>query len=214
MAFDASKQKRSAGRPAKNTLVDSDKLTNRELREKQLLSLARRFKPEVPKALKLMIDLLSASDFPATRLNAAKFIIDFHTDIVKALYKQQYDGEAAEAYQQQHRIHIIDATNIAEFRPVESVIDALDAGSNRALREKQLLTLGRKIKPYVRLAIETINAIIADVSTPAPTQFAASKYMITFAKLLTENLYKDEYDIDDLKQAEDKPVFSLRVVEN
>lgn len=215
MPFDASKQKRAVGRPLKSTILETDKLTNRELREKQLLSLARRFKPEVPKALKLMIDLLSATVFPATRLNAAKFIIDFHTEIVRALYKEKYDSDQGEAFQQQHRIRIIDASNIAEFKPVIEPIDALLAGTNRVLREKQLLTLGRKIKPHVTLAIQTINAIIADIDTPKPVQFAASKYMIIFSKTLTENLYQDLYDFEATKVKEDStPMFSLRVVEN
>jgi hypothetical protein len=213
MPFDANLQRKKPGRPVSNVLALGE-LTNRELREKQMLSLARRFKPAVPKALKVMIGLLSDAGNPAIRLKAAIFVVEFHTEIVKTLYKEKYDSEKGEALQQGHRITIIDGSNIAEFKPVDAPVDALLAATNRALREKQLLTLGRKIKPHVTLAIQTIEALIADPATPAPTKYSASRFMILFSKLLTEGLYKDIYDDEATARMEEKaaPVFSLTLV--
>jgi hypothetical protein len=179
-----------------------------------MLSLARRFKPAVPKALKVMIGLLGDSDSPASRFNAAKFIIEFHTEIVRALYKEKYDGDSGLAYQQEHRIQILGDGNVAEFKPLADPVDALLAGTNRSLREQQLLALGRKIKPHVTLAVQTVEELIADVATPAPVKFNASKFMILFSKTLTEGLYKDIYDDEAAARLEQKaaPVFSLRLI--
>lgn len=97
--FDPNVQKKLLGHKVKDVAL-KDELTNRELREKTLLSLARKFKPHLAKALKRMINLVENENTPpATQYQAAKFVIEFHKDLVGDLYKDKYDGEVGQEIQ-------------------------------------------------------------------------------------------------------------------
>ena len=99
MPFNPNVQKKLLGHKVKDVLV-ADQLTNRELREKSLLSLARKFKPHLAKSLKTMIFLSEDQSVPASvRYQASKFVIEFHKSLVNDLYKDKYDEEGGEEIQ-------------------------------------------------------------------------------------------------------------------
>lgn len=99
MPFDANVQKKLLGHKVKEVTA-SDELTNRELREKTLLSLARKVKPHLAKALKTMITLLEDKDTPANvRFQASKWIMEFNRSLSVELYQEKYDNEKGEEVQ-------------------------------------------------------------------------------------------------------------------
>ena len=187
-----------------------DKLTNRELRGLNFLSLARRVKPGSPKALKTMVDLLAASDTPGVRFQAAKFIIEFYMDVVKSLYKEKYDADKNDDIQP--IFQVIDGGNVVQV-PETEVEKQVD-DTNRRLREKQLLMLSRKLKPHVKSALDTINELIEKPEITPAVKFQASKFMLVTNKTLTESIYADKYDEEEEVVEEQKPVFSLRMISN
>lgn len=207
MPFDINIQKQLKGHKIKPATV-KDKLTNRQLRELNLLSLARRFKPKSVQALAALIQLLDVADAPGVRFNAAKFIIEFYQDVVKSLYKEKYDNDNGEDIQPVFQV--IDSTNVAVM-PEPEVKEESD---NRRLREKQLLMLSRKLKPHVKKSLDTLTELIEKCESPA-VRFQASKFMITTNKTLTESIYNDKYDEEvENKNEEAAPVFSLKMVSN
>lgn len=99
MPYDPAVQKKLQGYKVKDVTL-GDQLTNRELREKTLLSLARKFKPHLARALKTMIGLVENPDTPAaTKYQASKFIIEFYKSLGEAIYKDRYDDEGGEEIQ-------------------------------------------------------------------------------------------------------------------
>ena len=209
MPFDPNKQRVLRGLTVKQPTI-KDKLTNRELRGLNFLSLARRLKPGSPKALKTMVDLLVASDTPGVRFNAAKFIIEFYMDVVKSLYKEKYDEDKNDDIQP--IFQVIDNGNVVQVPEPESE-KAVD-DTNRRLREKQLLMLSRKLKPHVKSALDTLNELIENPKIAPAVKFQASKFMLVTNKNLTESIYADKYDEEVQEEQEASPVFSLRMISN
>lgn len=208
MPFDANIQKALKGHKTKPVQI-VDKLTHRELREKNLLSLARTFKPGVPKALKSMTDLLHVADSPGVRMQASKFVIEFYLDVVKSLYKEKYDEQKGDDIQPV--LQVYDTSNV-EPLPAPEV---KEESTNKLLREKQLMQLSRKLKPHVRTAINTVNFLIEDKDTPPAVKYQASKFMITISKQLTESIYNDKYDEEIVEEEQEAaPVFSFRMQKN
>ena len=209
MPFDPNKQKVLMGHKIKEPTI-KDKLTNRELRGLNFLSLARRTKPQMVKALKTMVDLLAASDTPGVRFQAAKFIIEFYMDVVKSLYKEKYDADKNDDIQP--IFQVIDGGNVVQVPEPEAEKQVDD--TNRRLREKQLLMLSRKLKPHVKSALDTINELIEKPEIAPAVKFQASKFMLVTNKTLTESIYADKYDEEEQVEEEQKPVFSLRMISN
>lgn len=76
---------------------DLPKLTNRELREKETMTLLRRLKPTLRKAYKTASELVDDPNVsPSVRLQASKFLIDIYMAHMKELYSKDYDKENAE----------------------------------------------------------------------------------------------------------------------
>lgn len=207
MPFNPDIQNKLKGYKIKEPTI-KDKLTNKELREINFLSLARKFKPGTPKALKTMVDLLSASDVPGVRFQASKFIIEFYMDVVKSLYKEKYDADKNDDIQPIFQIY--DSTNVVKLPEQEETKEI--ESNNRRLREKQLLMLSRKLKPHVRRALDTVNELIENKDVPPAVKFQASKFMIVTNKTLTESIYADKYDEEVIEEKEEAPVFSLKML--
>lgn len=216
MPFNAELQKPMSKR---KPVVEMGKgLTTRELREKNLLSMVRRIKPNVPKALKKMVGLLpkenpdSTRNPDAVRLLAAKFVIEFYLDLVKSLYKEQYDSEQGVDIQRS-AAYRVDGSNIVQLQEkVDQPED--DVKTNKQLRARQLLLLTRKFKPNLSEALKTLNELIEAKETAPAVRYNASKFMIETSKKLTESIYKDSYDEDEGEDIEQEtaPVFSLTMV--
>lgn len=102
MPFVPGKSGNPNGRPSKDKIAEraaSDK-TNKELREKALLELARKFKPSVAPAMKTIMSIMGddkASE--AGKLKAAALIIQTYKTLITDLYDYRYDEEKAEEVQ-------------------------------------------------------------------------------------------------------------------
>jgi hypothetical protein len=102
MPFVPGKSGNPNGRPSRDKIADrahSDE-TNRKLREKALIELARKFKPSLVPAMKtinrIMMDDKSSE---GGQLKAAALIIQTYNSLVKDLYDYRYDEEKAEEVQ-------------------------------------------------------------------------------------------------------------------
>lgn len=90
-----------AGRPKK--VLEKEKRTNRECRSEEFMSLVRKFRPHLTKAIQAavkVIDNREASD--QNKLKASALIISTYKDLVKELYDYRYDEEEAEEIQQKN----------------------------------------------------------------------------------------------------------------
>lgn len=90
-----------AGRPKK--VLEKEKRTNRECRSEEFMSLVRKFRPHLTKAIQAavkIIDNREASD--QNKLKASALIISTYKDLVKELYDYRYDEEEAEEIQQKN----------------------------------------------------------------------------------------------------------------
>ena len=85
-----------AGRPKKSE-EDKERKTNRELRQEELLSLVRKFKPLQTKAIQAAVKVIDNSQSnDSSKLRAAALIIETHRALLKDLYDYRYDEESAE----------------------------------------------------------------------------------------------------------------------
>lgn len=85
------------GRPKKSEQQDKEKKTNRELRQEELLSLVRKFKPLQTKAIQAAVKVIdNAESNDASKLRAAALLIETHRALLKDLYDYRYDEDVAE----------------------------------------------------------------------------------------------------------------------
>lgn len=83
--------------------TDTPKLTNRQLREREMLSLLRKLKPLVADSINTAAKIMGDPDANhQNQLKAAVIILDNYKDMVGDLYSETYDDEAAEEIQQQN----------------------------------------------------------------------------------------------------------------
>ena len=110
MPFDSTKVRKAKGKAGidpniyngpKTMPQDLPKLTNRELRNKEFMSLLRRLKPHLRKAVNTAIQIMDNEAAPfSVRLAASKFIVDLNKSTLNDLYSDKYDDEAGEAVQE------------------------------------------------------------------------------------------------------------------
>jgi hypothetical protein len=83
--------------------VKPNKLTNRQLREKEFLSLLRKLKPLVAESIKTAANIMKDDDAShQNQLKAAVLILQNYKDMVSETYAVGYDEEAGEEIQQQN----------------------------------------------------------------------------------------------------------------
>lgn len=89
-----------AGRPKRDP--DAERKTNRELRSDEFMSLVRKFKPHLSKAIRAAVEVIDnekAAD--QNKLKASALIISTYRGLISELYDYRYDEEEAEEIQQQ-----------------------------------------------------------------------------------------------------------------
>lgn len=85
------------GRPK---TIDRDKKTNREIRSAELLSLTRKLKPHLTRAIRAAIDILESKDASeAGKLRASALVIQTYRELIKDVFDRNYDDESAEEVQ-------------------------------------------------------------------------------------------------------------------
>jgi len=99
-----------AGRPK---LPQLSKLTNRQIREKELLNLCRKIKPYQTKAIQTFVKILDNPDSSdQNKLKAAAFIAQFYKELLKDVFHKDYDDDQGKEVQEDNtpvfRLHMID----------------------------------------------------------------------------------------------------------
>jgi hypothetical protein len=86
------------GRPPK----DRTKIkTNRELRQEEMLSFVRKFKPHLTKAVQTSVRVMENEESSdQNKLKAAALIISTYNGLIKDLYDFRYDSDEGEALQE------------------------------------------------------------------------------------------------------------------
>jgi hypothetical protein len=90
----------------------------------------------------------------------------------------------------------------------------LDRPTNRQLKDKELVTLLRKIKPIISDAIITAAAVMKNEEASHQNQLKAATILLDNYRRLVLDLYDGEDDAEagvEIQQ-NNAPVFSLRVV--
>jgi hypothetical protein len=83
----------SKGRP-------QTKLTNRQLREREMLALLRKLKPHVAEAIATAAKIMRQPDMPAQhQLRAATILLDNYKQMVGDLFDKSYDEDTGEEVQ-------------------------------------------------------------------------------------------------------------------
>lgn len=98
MAFVKGKSGNEKGRPPK----DPTKIkTNRELRQDEMLSFVRKFKPHLAKAVQTSVRVMENDESSdQNKLKAAALIISTYNGLIKDLYDFRYDSDEGEALQE------------------------------------------------------------------------------------------------------------------
>lgn len=90
------------------------------------------------------------------------------------------------------------------------------APTNRELREKELLMLLRKIKPWVAESVMQAGRILRNEEASHMNQLKAATLLLDAYRKLTLDLYNGEDDEEEataVVQQDNSPVFSLKVIE-
>lgn len=99
--FPGMKSLNPAGRPKK--VLEKEKKTNRILRSEEFMSLVRKFRPHLTKAIQAAVKILDNKEAnDQNKLRASALIISTYKDLVKELYDYKYDNEEAEEIQQKN----------------------------------------------------------------------------------------------------------------
>lgn len=91
----------TAGRPK---TIDRDKKTNRTLRQEEYLSLVRKFKPHLAKAIRAATNILDdPNSSEAGKLRSSALILQTYKDLVRELYLTAYDDEEGDEIQESNQ---------------------------------------------------------------------------------------------------------------
>jgi hypothetical protein len=93
-------------------------------------------------------------------------------------------------------------------------IPQLSKLTNRQIRERELLNLCRKIKPYQTKAIQTLIKILDNPDSSEQNKIKAAVFITQFYKDLLKDTFDYRYDDDQGKEVDEKkePVFSLKMI--
>lgn len=93
-------------------------------------------------------------------------------------------------------------------------IKAASKMTNRELRERELLSLLRKIKPLVADSINTAVKIMKNNDASDQNKLKAAVIILDNYKQMVSDVYSDKYDEDEAEEIQqpNAPVFSLKVV--
>lgn len=93
----------------------------------------------------------------------------------------------------------------------------LEKPTNRQLREKSLLELARKLRPYQTKAIQTVVKVLDNPDASDQNKLKAASMMVGIYKDLLGEIYDYRYDDSTDDAAEElnqtMPTFSLRMLE-
>lgn len=86
--------------------------------------------------------------------------------------------------------------------------------SNRQLREREFMSLLRKLKPHVADAIMAAVKIMKNPEAAHANQLKAATILLQQYKETMEAVYDKDYDSEDAEpvQQDNSPVFSLKVI--
>lgn len=78
----------------KGRIMPARKLTNKEIRNQEMLTLLRKFRPHVAKAVMTAANMLGKEELAeTTKLRAAVIILDNYKDLVGKAYDKDYDED-------------------------------------------------------------------------------------------------------------------------
>jgi hypothetical protein len=87
-----------AGRPR---VLDKDKKNNKQLRSDEFMSLVRKFKPHMSRAVMTAVEIMENKESSeAGRLRASALLIQTYKELVAQLYDYRYDSDEGEEIQQ------------------------------------------------------------------------------------------------------------------
>jgi hypothetical protein len=90
-----------AGRPRLE--AEREKPTNRVLRQKEFLSLVRKFRPYQTKAIQAVVKIIDNQESAdQNKLKASAILLNEYRTLLKELYDAKYDEEQAEEIQQEN----------------------------------------------------------------------------------------------------------------
>lgn len=104
-----------------------------------------------------------------------------------------------------------------EIDPKINILGRVKAASkmtNRELREREFLSLLRKIKPLVADSINTAVKIMKDEKAADQNKLKAAVIILDNYKQMVTDVYNGKYDEDEAEEIQqpNTPVFSLKVV--
>ena len=77
-------------------------LTNKEIRHNEMMTLLRKFRPHVAKAVMTAVNVMGKEDLAeTTKLKAAVIILDNYKQLVGTVYDKDYDEDEGEAISEQ-----------------------------------------------------------------------------------------------------------------
>lgn len=96
--WEKGKSANPAGRPR---VLDKDKKSNKTLRSDEFMSLVRKFKPHMSRAVMTAVEIMENKESSeAGRLRASALLIQTYKELVAQLYDYRYDADEGEEIQQ------------------------------------------------------------------------------------------------------------------
>lgn len=86
--------------------------------------------------------------------------------------------------------------------------------SRRELKEKELISLLRKIKPHAALAINQAVNILGNKEAAHTSQLKAAVIILDAYQRLVKDVYDGDEDAEGVEVQPSAPVFSLRMINN
>ena len=103
------------GRPSR----EEKKLTNRELREREFMSLLRKLKPLVAQSIATAVKIMgNAEASHQNQLKACTIILQEYKDSLSQVYDKNYDGEEAEEVQPTNKAPVFSLKMISNTEEV------------------------------------------------------------------------------------------------
>ena len=88
-------------------------LTNLEIRNKELMSLLRKFKPHLAKAVEVNAKIMGAEDSSDTnKIKSSALIISVYKDLINSVYDKDYDEQEGDEVQPNSKATVFSLTMV------------------------------------------------------------------------------------------------------
>jgi phosphoenolpyruvate carboxylase len=100
----------------------AEPLTNREVRNREFISLIRKLKPHLSSSVKTVMEIIESEDSSdQNKLKSAALVLQIYRELIKDVYSTEYDEQEGQEIQPTNKAPVFSLTMISGGKEIDKV---------------------------------------------------------------------------------------------